>query len=198
MRKNPRQERSRQTVERIIAAGRSVLSEHGYDAFSTNRVAAQAGVSPGSLYQYFPDKSAILTIVIDRYWDEVAEEVAASLSRRGTALTQPPATMVRAMADALLTALEGDPALLRVLTQELPQSANRERRAALERRVRDLVGTYIGLLTRGERSDVDLSAWIVVLAVENIALRWSLDRPDFDRDQVLDEITGLVVAYLTP
>lgn len=141
MRKSPRQERSRQTVERIVAAGRTVLAEHGYDAFSTNRVAAVAGVSPGSLYQYFPDKAAVLDVVLDRYWSEVAQEIAASLSDRVGSGRPLGAQAVRAVADALLTALERDPALLRVLTLELPQSANRERRAALERQVRDLLAT---------------------------------------------------------
>ncbi|TIC83254.1 TetR/AcrR family transcriptional regulator [Nocardioides sp. GY 10113] len=196
MRRNPSQARSRQTVERIVAAGRTVLADEGYDAFSTNRVAAAAGVSPGSLYQYFADKEAILAVVIDRYWDEIAEQVAASLSDRIGPEPLGPTTL-RAMADALLRALEGDPALLRVLVQELPQSANRDRRAALERRVRDLISTYLSARPNAtRRPDVALAAWVIVVAVENIALRWTLDRPAFERDRVLDEITTMVTAYL--
>ncbi|MEQ6900515.1 TetR/AcrR family transcriptional regulator [Nocardioides sp. YIM 152588] len=196
MRRNPSQARSRQTVERIVAAGRAVLAEQGYDAFSTNRVAAEAGVSPGSLYQYFADKDAILTVVIDRYWDEVAEQVAASLSDRIGPEPLGPETL-RAMADALLRALEADPALLRVLAQELPQSANRERRAALERRVRDLIATYLAARPNAtRRPDVALAAWVIVVAVENVALHWTLDRPAFERERVLDEIVTMVTAYL--
>src|SRR5436190_22963378 len=103
MRKTPQQARSRDMVERIVAAGREVLVTDGYDAFSTNRVAATAGISPGSLYQYFPDKAAILDVVVDRYTEQTAERVAAAMSdRMGGAGLQ----VVRDIVDALVHALE--------------------------------------------------------------------------------------------
>lgn len=196
MRKAPQQARSREMVERIVAAGRTVLIERGYDAFSTNRVATVAGVSPGSLYQYFPDKAAILEVVIDRYWEEVADRVAASLADR---IGEFGPAMVRATADALLTALEADRELLRVVAEELPVQRNRERRAALERRVRELVTTYLaarpGTSTRPHPA---VTAWVVVLAIENLAMRWVLDQPEtVTREQLLDEVLALVGGYLS-
>jgi len=181
-------------VERIVAAGRSVLVEDGYDAFSTNRVAAAAGVSPGSLYQYFPDKTAILDVVVDRYTEETAERVAAAMSERlgGAGLA-----VVRDIVDALLTALEADRALLRVVSEELPLSRSRARRDALERRVSELASTY--LLARPEHSrrpDAPVATWVTVLAIETLATRWVLDRPAIERDQLLDEIVALVGGYL--
>jgi AcrR family transcriptional regulator len=183
-------------VERIITAGRAVLVERGYDAFSTNRVATTAGISPGSLYQYFPDKTAILDVVIDRYWDEVAERVAASLADRIGAFGP---AMIRETADALVVALEADRELLRVVSEELPIQRSRERRAALERRVRELASTYLTArpdLTR--RPSPATTAWVVVLAIESLATRWVLDRPaGIDRDELLDEIVALVGGYLS-
>lgn len=194
MRKAPQQARSRETVERIVAAGRTVLVEEGYDAFSTNRVARAARISPGSLYQYFPDKTAILDVVLDRYWEEVADRVAASLADR---IADSGPAMIRATADALLDALESDPTLLRVLVEELPIARNRARRADLERRVRELVALYLSARpAESHRPDPALAAWVVVLAVENLALRWALDAPDFTRDAVLDEFVALVTGYL--
>lgn len=181
-------------VERLVAAGRSVLVTEGYDALSTNKVAAAAGVSPGSLYQYFPDKSAILAVVIDRYWEEVAERVAASLADH---VGEVGPGMVRATADALLTALEADPVLLRVVAEELPISHTRERRATLERRVRELAATY--LMARPDatrRPDPAATAWVVVLAIESLAVRWVLDEPPIERHRMLDEIVALVAGYL--
>lgn len=194
MRKQPRQVRSRQMVERIVAAGRSVLVEDGYDAFSTNRVAAAAGVSPGSLYQYFPDKTAILDVVVDRYSEETAERVAAAMSDRlgGTGLS-----VVRDIVDALLTALEADRALLRVVSEELPLARSRARRDALERRISELAATY--LLARPEHSrrpNAPMATWVTVLAIETIAIRWVLDQPAIERDQLIDEIVALVGGYL--
>jgi AcrR family transcriptional regulator len=194
MRKVPRQERSRQMVERIVAAGRVVLVRHGYDAFSTNRVADAAGVSPGSLYQYFPDKTAILDVVVDRYWDEVAESVAASLSSH---LGEAGVPMIREVSDALIAALEADRTLLRVVAEQLPLARSRARREALEKRVRELLAAY--LLVRPEassRPDPGVAAWMIVLAVENLAMRWVLDQPPIDRAVVIEEMTVLVAGYL--
>ncbi len=196
MRKSPQQARSRDMVERIVAAGREVLVASGYDAFSTNRVAAAAGVSPGSLYQYFPDKAAILDVVIDRYWSEVAEDVAASLADRIGELGP---AMVRDTADALVSALEADPVVLRVVAEELPIGRNRDRRAALERRVRELATTLLAARPEtSTRPSPAVAAWVVVLAVENLALRWVLDQPEaLSRDQLLDEMVALVGGYLS-
>ncbi|MGZ4452199.1 MAG: TetR/AcrR family transcriptional regulator [Nocardioides sp.] len=194
MRKEPRQARSREMVERIVAAGRQVLVERGYDAFSTNQVATTAGISPGSLYQYFPDKASILEIVVDRYWDEVAESVAASLADH---LGEVGPQMVRQVADALISALEADRTLLGVVAEQLPLARSRERRRALERRVRELVGAY--LVVRPDtstRPDPGVAAWMIVLAIENLAMRWVLDRPPIDRDVVVEEMTALVAGYL--
>ncbi|NMM91281.1 TetR family transcriptional regulator, partial [Rhodococcus sp. SRB_17] len=58
-RKTPAQERSRATVDRIVEAATRVLDREGI-ATTTNRIADEAGVSVGSLYQYFPDKHAII------------------------------------------------------------------------------------------------------------------------------------------
>jgi AcrR family transcriptional regulator len=194
VRKTPKQERSRQMVERIVVAGRTTLVEHGYDAFSTNRVATVAGISPGSLYQYFPGKAAVLDLVVDRYWEEVADSVSAALSDR---LGEVGPSMVHATADALLSALEADPALLRVVAEELPVARNRTRRAALEKRVRELVAAY--LLVRPEtsnRPDPAVAAWVLVMAMESLAIRWVLDQPPIERAVVIEEMVALAAGYL--
>lgn len=195
MRKTPRQARSREMVERIVTAGREVLISDGYDAFSTNRVATAAGISPGSLYQYFPGKAAILDVVIDRYWDQVTESVAASLSDR---IGGDEATAVRDTADALVAALEVDTALLRVVVEELPMARHRTRRTLLEKRVAELAATYF--MARREssrRPSPTTAAWVLVLTFETLASRWVLDQPaHVSRDQLLDEMVALAEGYL--
>lgn len=71
-RKHPRQERSRQTVERILDAAAHIFGELGYRAATTNDIAARAGISIGSLYQYFPNKDALLVALADRHVEEVS------------------------------------------------------------------------------------------------------------------------------
>ena len=66
-RKSPRQQRSADTVEALLTAAARVLERESLAGFNTNRVAEVAGVSVGSLYQYFPNKSALIAALIDRY-----------------------------------------------------------------------------------------------------------------------------------
>jgi AcrR family transcriptional regulator len=70
-RRHPKQERSRQTVEVVLEGVQWVLKREGARAITTNRIAEAAGVSVGSLYQYFPDKQAIFAALHDRHVDEV-------------------------------------------------------------------------------------------------------------------------------
>ena len=71
MRKAPRQQRSRATVDVIVEAAARVLGRRGWARFTTNEIAAVAGVSVGSLYQYFPNKLAIAEAIRQRHLDEV-------------------------------------------------------------------------------------------------------------------------------
>jgi AcrR family transcriptional regulator len=66
LRKTPRQKRSADTVSVIVEAAARILELRGFDGFNTNAVAEKAGVSIGSLYQYFPDKNALLSAIIER------------------------------------------------------------------------------------------------------------------------------------
>ena len=71
-RKTPVQARSAVTVEAISEATVQVLLSHGVDRLTTTRVAARAGVSVGTLYQYFPNKDALLFAVLESHLDKVA------------------------------------------------------------------------------------------------------------------------------
>src|SRR4051812_32430879 len=75
-RREPRQRRSRQTVEAVLDAVPRVLKRHGAAAITTNRIAEVAGVSIGSLYQYFPDKLAIFTALHERHVEDVRHVLA--------------------------------------------------------------------------------------------------------------------------
>ena len=83
-RKQPRQARAQHTVDAIIEAAARILEEQGHGGFTTNAVAELAGVSIGTLYQYFPDKDALLGALIARETTLLVEEAeAASLMTGG-------------------------------------------------------------------------------------------------------------------
>ena len=80
-RKSPRQARSQATVEAILDAAARVLVDRGYAATNTNLVAERAGVSVGSLYQYFPNKDALITALHSRHSLQVNEVIDRAFER---------------------------------------------------------------------------------------------------------------------
>ncbi|MES2527449.1 MAG: TetR/AcrR family transcriptional regulator [Bdellovibrionota bacterium] len=85
-RKEPNQERARDTVENIVGATAHILEKDGFEKISTNRIAEKAGVSIGSLYQYFPTKEAIFSFMMERYVKSQTEMVDKLIQERRQSL----------------------------------------------------------------------------------------------------------------
>ncbi|MDD7963793.1 TetR/AcrR family transcriptional regulator [Actinomycetospora lemnae] len=193
-RREPRQERSRAMVERIVAAGRAVLLERGTDGLTTNHVAAAAGISPGSLYQYFPDKEAVLDEVVRRYADDLEDRVTRTFV--DTAAERDATVAVRRVVLALVDALAEHPALLRAVAERLPRSGD-DRRAAFARRVDALLTSTLLARHGGElRHPAGTVAWLLVRTVESLAVGYVLEEPPIAREAFADEVTALVLGYL--
>jgi AcrR family transcriptional regulator len=77
MRRKPRQARSQERVNRILDVAEELFASQGYTATTTNAIAARAQVSIGSLYQFFPDKNAILRALALRYAEMLHQRLAA-------------------------------------------------------------------------------------------------------------------------
>lgn len=73
MRKAPQQKRSREMVNRLLDTTAALLAERGLDNTTTNHVAERAGVSIGSLYQYFPDKEALIEALLERMGSDISK-----------------------------------------------------------------------------------------------------------------------------
>lgn len=184
-------------VERILDAGQDMLIAHGYDGASTNRIAAAAGISPGSLYQYFPNKDAIAAAVIDRYSDQLASRVAARVSER---LDQPAPDYVRESIAALVDALDVHPEFLRAVMEQTPRLGAGSKLIAFEQRIGELTVAYLTINRAQIRPDTTLetAAWMLVRMVEHLCVRYVLDQPPIGRDQFIDEITVMALSYLRP
>ena len=117
-RKLPRQARAKATVDAIVEASTQVLLEYGYDRFTTARAAERARVSVGSLYQYFPNKVALASAVIDRCCDDflIAFESALAGRRRVTL-----ADCIRAIVEVTLVSHHLTPELHRIVLDLAPR-----------------------------------------------------------------------------
>jgi|HubBroStandDraft_3_1064219.scaffolds.fasta_scaffold102327_2 AcrR family transcriptional regulator len=78
-RKLPRQRRSRILVKRVIGVAAAILAEEGLEGLTTNRIAERAGVSVGSIYQYFPNKRAIMAVLVENLVEDIQAEVLATM-----------------------------------------------------------------------------------------------------------------------
>ncbi|QIS14921.1 TetR/AcrR family transcriptional regulator [Nocardia arthritidis] len=193
-RKIPRQQRSREMVRRIIDAGQAVLIDHGYEGASTNRIAAAADISPGSLYQYFPNKDAIIAAVIDRYHAELTARIGDSVM---AGLTQPPEIAGPTAIAALLDALSEHPRLLRAVVEHTPRLDSAHTVHAFEHQIGEIARAALRMRKQSLPDDIDAdaTAWLLVRAVEHLTIRYVLDRPPIPRDRFLTDITRLISNF---
>jgi AcrR family transcriptional regulator len=194
-RKRPRQARSKATVDTILDATTRVLVRQGFDGLSTNAVAAAAGVSIGSLYQYFPNKEALVAALIDRHMEEMNTAILAELTR---VAKLPLAEAARCVVELTIRAHAIDPELHRVLTEQVPRVG----KLARLREVDEICHRMVAGLLAARRDEIairdpDLSAFILVSTIESVVHRAALLYPQRLRDpKLVDETTLLVTRYL--
>jgi AcrR family transcriptional regulator len=198
-RKSASQRRSKATVEALLDATARVLVRDGYDRASTNRIAAKAGVSVGSLYQYFPNKEALVAALVARHNREMLQLIREALDKVA-ALDL--ATAMRELVKATLDAHLVDPALHRIFAEQVPRMGQLAKIEALQRETFQMIRAYLEE-HRQEIAvrDLDSATSILVTTVEALTHEFVINKPDAldrDRDRFVDEVTRLVAGYLTP
>lgn len=190
MRKEPRQARSRATVDAIVQAGARVLGDQGWAGFTTNKVAEVAGVSIGSLYQYFPDKLSLIEAVRSHHFEDVLRVIRKAMDRE-----KPVRQFAEALVDGMIDAHLEHPALHRVMLDEVPghadaRAAHDTFRAEYLSRYAAAIAPYRRIAKRQRIAEVLSSA--VEGVIHNAARRGQLKAPELKR-----ELVNLICAYLT-
>jgi AcrR family transcriptional regulator len=197
-RKQASQERSRATVDALIEATARILVKEGFDKASTNRIAQEAGVSIGSLYQYYPSKEALVAAVIERHTRDLMQVVRVALME---VAALPIEEAVRKIVSVAIDAHRIDPKLHRVLAEQIPRTGRLEKVEAFNRQYYSLVRDYLES-RRDELRPVDLglAAFVCVTSIEALTHTAVLRRPEILSDEAIgtlvDEATRLVVRYL--
>lgn len=197
-RKSALQERSRVTVHAILEAAARILVREGFDRASTNRIAEVAGVSVGSLYQYFPGKEAIVAALIERHNREVMQAVQGELAE---ASSLPLQLGVRKLVGVAVTAHRINPKLHRVLTEQIPRVGRLENVETFNRQNYVLFAAYLERHRGAIRvADLELAAFICVTSIEALTHTAVLHRKilsDVESESLIEETTRLLVGYLT-
>lgn len=197
-RKEASQERSRATVDALIEATARILVREGFDRASTNRIAQKAGVSIGSLYQYYPSKEALVAAVIDRHNQELMRVVRAALAE---VAALPIEKAVRRLVAVAIDAHRIDPELHRVLAEQIPRTGRLEKVEAFNRDYHTLFRAYLERHRDELRTvDLGLAAFMCVTAIEALTHMAVLHHSDIFSDEavetLIDEATRLVIRYL--
>jgi AcrR family transcriptional regulator len=197
-RKEASQERSRATVDALVDATARILVREGFDKASTNRIAAVAGVSVGSLYQYFPSKEALVAAVIERHQQEIMQLVRGELAK---VANQPIERGVRTLVAMAVKAHRLDPKLHRVLAEQIPRVGKLEKVETFNRGNYALFKAYLESHRAGIRTaDLELAAFVCVTSIEALTHTAVLHHDivsDEATEALVDEATRLVVGYLT-
>jgi AcrR family transcriptional regulator len=196
-RKEPGQQRAIETRQRLLDAAARVFSRHGYAAGTTNRIAEAAGHSIGSLYQYFPNKDAILAELATAHAQAGIAAVQQHLG--GGPLPETLEDKIRLFVHATIDNHRDDPALHRVLFEEAPRPPELlEYLHAAERRAVAVAGELLAADPQVTVADIPMAARLVVASIESLVHRFfAHGRPD-DAGQFENELVAMLVRYLTP
>ncbi|CAN7703374.1 TetR/AcrR family transcriptional regulator [Variovorax paradoxus] len=192
------QERSRATVGSLIEATARILVKEGFDKASTNRVAEVAGVSIGSLYQYFPSKEALVAAVIERHQQQIMQMVRSELAQ---VRAQPLDQAIRRFVAVAVAAHRLDPQLHRVLAEQIPRVGRLEKLETFSRENFSLFRAYLET-ARDELAvdDLELASFVCVTTIEalthNAVLHHGKVLTGDRMDALIDEGARLVTGYL--
>ena len=197
-RKNASQERSRATVDALVEATARILVKEGFEKASTNRIAEIAGVSVGSLYQYFPSKEALVAAVIDRHNEEIMGIVRSALIE---VADMPIDKAVRKLVTVAIEAHRIDPKLHRVLAEQIPRTGRLKDIETFNREAHALFLAYLESHRADIRvRDLELAAFLCASAIEAIAHNAVLHRGDVLSEEATDALVGeatrMMMGYL--
>jgi len=189
----PKQERSRQKFDFIVEAATRILSMSGYAALTTNEVARVAGVSIGSVYEYFRNKDEIVAVIVDRHLSAAENSVASfhfqvaqewSLKR-----------IINSLVSGFIALHKDDPRLHRVISSEVPLTKQQiRRRQNLEEQ---LVHGVTQLLS-GRVQNPALQGTLVVQTADSLIHKWLLqmDGAPLQAEVMQLELEKMLLNYL--
>jgi AcrR family transcriptional regulator len=193
-RRQPKQRRARQTVDAVLDAAVRVLKREGFDALTTNRIAEIAGVSIGSVYQYFPDKQAIFVALHQRHVEEIDRMVESKLIEHAASSLD---DLMSAMIDGMIDAHTADPELYELLLTEVPHRADGTRDFAVRLHGAFLLAISSRAHELKKGRDLERLVFVVTHMVESLSHGALFRRPrSLSLADAKAEVVRAVLAYL--
>ncbi|MFI0778314.1 TetR/AcrR family transcriptional regulator [Streptomyces sp. NPDC021212] len=191
-----RQARGERRIQQLLDAAASVFCRTGYTSASTNAIAREAGVSPGTLYQFFPNKEAIAVELGDRLTQQMRDTHGAAFTDENAAL--PLGEMLDVVVDPLIEFNCANPVFLTLIrSSDTPGTVTEKHaavHAALQTRVEELIGTYAPELPPERRTRTATMAFTLFKA----GLELILSHEGEDREAYIAEMKNALYGYLAP
>ncbi len=203
-RREPVQDRSQRTVFRILDAASSLLERTPLEQVTTKLIAAEAGLSIGALYRFFPDKQNIIDAIAVRHVEEfraslvgtVLKTVASQLSK----LQKPtPTAMFNAIIDAYIVYLDAHPDFRAISFGRHISAATKERQVSPDTGVTALLKRFmLEQLDAADTAELDLKLRIVSEAGERLIAHAYEQTTREERDRIISEMKYMLAGYLFP
>ena len=194
-RKTPTQGRAHFTVNAILEATAHILREEGYEQLNTNRVAARAGISIGSLYQYFSNKETLIAELRRQHFEDIRGEMEKAY-RQAENLSFEAAS--RLLIEASIKAHQIDPALHRIISTQTPAlDLSEDDNSA--RSARKMIERFFHAHQDKLRTDLDvpLAAHITYRLVESVTHAAVIDEPEIlNHPEFVNELLRMLLVYV--
>lgn len=197
--REPQQRRSRVTYDAILEATAQILVERGYAATTTNHIAKRAGISIGSLYQYFPNKEAIAVDLLQRHIVSgpayIESNITRSLKDRCA-----PEEMLKRFIVAACDHHTNSSALHKVLEEEVPQPVHiREAIRRNENHYTEVLASWIEQQRPQQVPNITVAARLVFYMIKSMTHWYILNQQsEVERTVFVDELTSIIMRYLFP
>jgi AcrR family transcriptional regulator len=196
-RRTPKQARAQDTVEVIFEATAQILRRRGRAALNTNHIAESAGISVGTLYQYFPDKESILVAMARR---EIAADEAAVIKAMSEPSGAGEADLVRRAIRALIARFRRSRDVRRIAIDTMISEGYGNELASSVQKVAQLVGARSDRFLPGRAQPVSpISLFVITRAISGVMRAASQEQsPLLDSQEFEDELVHLVKSYFSP
>jgi AcrR family transcriptional regulator len=196
LRRTPTQDRAHQTIEVLLEATAQVLVEVGYARLSTNRVAKRAGVSVGTLYQYFADKESLIEALGQRVAERQLAVIAEQLAQSAGASLE---DAVRGLIQGVVEAKRVEPELSQALAREVPRRGQLDHERRTLQRLTEVVSAAMRRRSDIRPLNAEVAAFTLVHSTFAVIQGALGGRPELlADDELTDSLVELCLRYLRP
>lgn len=197
MRKLPKQERSKFTIEAILDATAQLLETGSASTVTTNHIAKRAGISIGTLYQYFPNKTSVMTALADRGRASRAKDVVRHLEGLEAATIEESARQIIKTLISVIARTKADRQLtLLTMIQKLEEGPME---AAPVDEVAAFMASRIDTIMGGPGAQNAMKSFILTRAILGVVRSTIMDAPHLLKDREYeDQLVQLAIGFIKP